>query len=97
MNAILGRGRGLLRVARVRLAAGDGEALLLRQLPALRRLVHDRVVELVQLVLRRLDELHRCGTFRLGLQERRVLLLARLRRLSDRPAQSSRINFEAKR
>ena len=38
-------GRGLLRVARVLAAALHVDALLLRQLPALRRLVHRRVVE----------------------------------------------------
>merc|ERR1719453_2832059 len=64
--------------------SGHRDALLLRELPALRRLVHRRVVELVQLVLRRLDELHRRRSLRLGLQERRVLLLALLRRFGNR-------------
>merc|ERR1719160_2213636 len=78
----LPRSRGLLRIARVHAAVRHQDALLLRQLPALRRLVQRRVVELVQLVLRRLDELNRRRTLRLGLQEHRVLLLALLRRLS---------------
>merc|ERR1719324_60334 len=76
--------RGLLRVTRIRGASRHRDALLFRQLPALRRLVHRRVVELVQLVLRRLDELNRRRTLRGGLQEHRVLLFALLRRLGHR-------------
>merc|ERR1719311_1236846 len=78
------RGRGLLRVARVRTARRHNEALLLRQLTALRGLVQVRAVELVQLVLRRLHQLRRRLVLGLRLDEGRVLLLALLRGLGNR-------------
>merc|ERR1719243_463347 len=78
------RRRGLIRVARVRTARRHNEALLLRQLTALRGLVQVRAVELVQLVLRRLHQLRRRLVLGLRLDEGRVLLLALLRGLGNR-------------
>merc|ERR1719243_93987 len=82
-NASLRR-RGLLRVARVHTARRNEDALLLRQLTALRGLVQVRAVELVQLVLRRLHQLRRRLVLGLRLDEGRVLLLALLRGLGNR-------------
>merc|ERR1719248_31001 len=78
------RRRGLLRIARVHAARRNEDALLLRQLTALRGLVQVRAVELVQLVLRRLHQLRRRLVLRLRLDEGRVLLLALLRGLGNR-------------
>merc|ERR1719453_2825998 len=82
-NACL-RGGGLLRITRVSATRLHVDALLLRQLTALRRLVHRRVVELVQAVLGNAQQLHSRVVLRRHRDELLVLGLARLRGLRDR-------------
>merc|ERR1719456_1600396 len=90
----LARGSSLLRVARVRRASGDSDALLLRQLAALRRLVQVRPVEFVQLVLRNLDELRGRLVLGLRLHKRGVVRLALLRGLRHRFVQGLDLSLE---
>merc|ERR1719375_411075 len=78
------RGCGLLRITGVSATRLHVDALLLRQLTALRRLVHRRVVELVQAVLGDAKQLHSRVVLRRHRDELRVLGLARLRSLCDR-------------
>merc|ERR1719218_222314 len=78
------RGCGLLRVTRVSATRLHVDALLLRQLTALRRLVRRRVVELVQAVLGDAKQLHSRVVLRRHRDELLVLGLARLRGLRDR-------------
>merc|ERR1719506_1472144 len=74
----------LLRVTRVGSTRLHVDALFLRQLAALRRLVHRRVVELVQAVLCDAQQLHSRVVLRRHRDELLVLGLARLRGLRDR-------------
>merc|ERR1719456_551887 len=90
----LARGGSLLGITRVRRASGDGDALLLRQLAALRCLVEIRPVELVQLVLRDLDELRSRLILGLRLHERGVVRLALLRGLRHRFVQGLDLSLE---
>merc|ERR1719353_729697 len=78
------RGCGLLRITRVSATRLHVDALLLRQLPALWRLVHRRVVELVQAVLGDAQQLHSRVVLRRHRDELLVFGLARLRGLRDR-------------
>merc|ERR1719313_1471397 len=78
------RGGGLLRITRGSATRLHVDALLLRQLTALRRLVHGRVVELVQAVLGDAQQLHSRVVLRRHRHELLVLGLARLRSLRDR-------------
>merc|ERR1719305_524366 len=78
------RGGGLLRITRVGATRIDVDALFLRQLTALWRLVHRRVVELVQAVLGDAQQLHSRVVLRRHRDELLVLGLARLRSLRDR-------------
>merc|ERR1719456_1908936 len=90
----LALGGSLLRIARVRRASRDCDALLLRQLAALRRLVQVRPVEFVQLVLRDLDELRSRLILGLRLHERGVVRLALLRGLRHRFVQGLDLSLE---
>merc|ERR1719274_440682 len=87
-NTSLGS-RSLLSITRVRTTRLHVDALLLRELTALRGVVRGRVVELVQAVLRNTEELHRGVVLGLHRSVLRVLSLARLRRLGDRLVQSN--------
>merc|ERR1719353_60695 len=78
------RGCGLLRITGVSATRIHVDALLLRQLTALGRLVHRRVVELVQAVLGDAKQLHSRVVLRRHRHELLVLGLARLRSLRDR-------------
>merc|ERR1719453_2397114 len=78
------RGCGLLRITGVSATRLHVDALFLRQLTALRRLVHRRVVELVQAVLGDAKQLHSRVVLRRHRDELLVLGLARLRGLRDR-------------
>merc|ERR1719359_804891 len=78
------RGCGLLRITRVGATRLHVDALLLRQLTALGRLVHRRVVELVQAVLGDAKQLHSRVVLRTHRDELLVLGLARLRSLRNR-------------
>merc|ERR1719353_902000 len=81
------RGGRLLRITRVSATRLHVDALFLRQLTALGRLVHRRVVELVQAVLRDAQQLHSRVVLRRHRHELLVLGLARLRGLRDRLVQ----------
>merc|ERR1719269_522914 len=87
-NARAGNARlrscGLLRITGVGATRLHVDALLLRQLAALWRLVHRRVVELVQAVLCDAKQLHSRVVLRRHRHKLRVLGLARLRSLRDR-------------
>merc|ERR1719352_2106891 len=87
-NTSLG-GRSLLSITRIRTTRLHVDALLLRELAALRGVVRGRVVELVQAVLRNAEELHRGVVLRLHRGVLRVLGLTGLRRLGDRLVQSN--------
>merc|ERR1719321_833910 len=76
------RGCGLLRITGICPTGLHVNALLLRQLTALGRLVHRRVVELVQAVLGDAQQLHSRVVLRRHSDELLVLGLARLRSLS---------------
>merc|ERR1719305_2061064 len=78
------RGCGLLRITRVSATRLHVDALFLRQLTALRRLVRRRVVELVQAVLGDAQQLNGRVVLRRHRHELLVLGLARLRSLRDR-------------
>merc|ERR1719353_556626 len=78
------RGCGLLRITGVGATRIHVDALFLRQLTALGRLVHRWVVELVQAVLGDAKQLHSRVVLRAHRDELLVLGLARLRSLSDR-------------
>merc|ERR1719453_2055252 len=78
------RGCGLLRITGVSATRLHVDALFLGQLTALRRLVHRRVVELVQAVLRDAQQLHSRVVLRRHRDELLVLSLARLRSFRDR-------------
>merc|ERR1719379_927399 len=78
------RGCGLLRITGVGTTRLHVDALLLRQLTALGRLVHRRVVELVQAVLGDAKQLHSRVVLCRHRDELLVLGLARLRSLCDR-------------
>merc|ERR1719313_2221572 len=78
------RGCGLLRITGVGATRLHVDALFLRQLTALGRLVHRRVVELVQAVLRDAQQLHSRVVLCRHRDELLVLGLARLRGLRDR-------------
>merc|ERR1719313_2418298 len=78
------RGCGLLRITGVGATRLHVDALLLRQLTALGRLVHRRVVELVQAVLGNAKQLHSRVVLRRHRHKLLVLGLARLRSLRDR-------------
>merc|ERR1719359_2132732 len=78
------RSCGLLRITGVSATRLHVDALFLGQLTALRRLVHRRVVELVQAVLRDAQQLHSRVVLRRHRHELLVLGLARLRSLRDR-------------
>merc|ERR1719405_264714 len=78
------RGCGLLRITRVSATRLHVDALFLRQLTALRRLVRRRVVKLVQAVLGDAQQLHSRVVLRRHRHELLVLGLARLRSLRDR-------------
>merc|ERR1719313_3286845 len=77
------RNRGFLRVPRVGAARVHVDALLLRELTTLRRLVQGRVVELVEAVLSNLQELQGGVVLGRRLDELLVLVLALLGRLRD--------------
>merc|ERR1719379_2786001 len=81
------RGGRLLRITRVSATRLHVDALFLRQLTALGRLVHRRVVELVQAVLRDAQQLHSRVVLRRHRHELLVLGLARLRGLRHRLVQ----------
>merc|ERR1719182_1000307 len=87
-NTSLGS-RSLLSITRIRTTRLHVDALLLRELAALRGVVRGRVVELVQTVLRNPEELHRGVVLRLHRGVLRVLSLTGLRRLGDRLVQSN--------
>merc|ERR1719333_1687387 len=87
-NTSLGS-RSLLSITRIRTTRLHVDALLLRELTALRGVVRGRVVELVQAVLRNAQELHRGVVLRLHRGVLRVLSLTGLRRLGDRLVQSN--------
>merc|ERR1719335_1198222 len=87
-NTSLGS-RSLLSITRVCTTRLHVDALLLRELTALRGVVRGRVVELVQAVLRNTEELHRGVVLRLHRGVLRGLSLARLRRLGDRLVKSN--------
>merc|ERR1719487_2385571 len=78
------RGCCLLRITGVGATRLHVDALFLRQLAALRRLVHRRGVELVQAVLCDAQQLHSRVVLRRYRHELLVLGLARLRSLRDR-------------
>merc|ERR1719379_1068221 len=78
------RGCGLLRITGVRTTRLHVDALFLRKLTALGRLVHRRVVELVQAVLCDAQQLHSRVVLRRHRDELLVLSLARLRSFRDR-------------
>merc|ERR1719305_2155052 len=78
------RGCGLLRITWVSATRLHVDALFLRQLTALRRLVRRRVVELVQAVLGDAQQLNGRVVLRRHRHELLVLGLARLRSLRDR-------------
>merc|ERR1719269_253377 len=78
------RGCGLLRITGVSATRIHVDALFLRQLTALGRLVHRRVVELVQAVLSDAKQLHSRVVLRRHRDELLVLSLVRLRSFRDR-------------
>merc|ERR1719454_2345668 len=86
-NTSLGS-RSLLSITRIRTTRLHVDALLLRELAALRGVVRGRVVELVQTVLRNPEELHRGVVLGLHRGVLRVLSLTGLRCLGDRLVQS---------